>query len=113
MPKVRRKPKIESGVRMILEERQRQIEKEGWSDAHDDGHRVGELALAAVCYAAPYPIYIRPLAPASEGIRFVDPWPWAKQWDKRKKHGRLKQLAIAGALIAAEIERLQRLGIKT
>lgn len=100
------------GVDMISAERHRQIELERFSAGHDDGHVLGQLALAACCYATPFPLYIRPLAPASEGIRFVDPWPWEKEWDKRKKHSRLKQLAIAGALIAAEIDRLRRSGAK-
>jgi len=58
------------------------------------------------------------------GISFVDPWPWFDEvevtrygdglttqvpaWDKRKKHNKLRRLVIAGALIAAEIDRLQR-----
>ena len=29
-------------------------------------------------------------------------------WDKRKKHSRVRQLVIAGALIAAEIDRVRR-----
>lgn len=36
----------------------------------------------------------------------VDAWPWDKQDYPRKKHGRLRRLAIAGALIAAEMDRL-------
>ena len=38
---------------------------------------------------------------------WIDGWPWSKEWDKRKKHDKLRSLVIAGALIAAEIDRLQ------
>lgn len=42
----------------------------------------------------------------SGGADEVGPWPWSDAWDKRKKHDRIRQLSIAGALIAAEINRL-------
>jgi hypothetical protein len=35
-----------------------------------------------------------------------DAWPWSRNWDKRDKHSRTRRLEIAGALIAAEIDRL-------
>jgi len=35
-------------------------------------------------------------------------WPWELTRHKKSKHDQLRQLAIAGALIAAEIDRLQR-----
>ena len=55
-------------------------------------------------------------------VTFIDAWPsrWARHWDKREKglHGatpnnqlpldkRIRNLVKAGALIAAEIDRLQ------
>jgi hypothetical protein len=41
-------------------------------------------------------------------ILFADPCPesWAPEYDKRGKHDRLRRLEIAGALIAAEIDRI-------
>jgi hypothetical protein len=36
----------------IAAERRRQIEVEGWTHAHDDGHDDGSLAAAAACHAA-------------------------------------------------------------
>jgi len=95
-----------TGVELIVAERERQISGEGWTPAHDDEHSRGEMAWAAVCYAAPgsvYSVYRRP-----RGFVFVDPWPWAEEWDKRDKDNRVRHLAKAGALIAAEIDRLQR-----
>jgi hypothetical protein len=112
-----------TGAELIAGERQRQIEKEGWTADHDDEHKDGELAIAAACYAAPYSIKadVCRLIPCScreaccehfggtiEKRGWQDPWPWSEGWDKRGKHSRIKSLAVAGALIAAEIDRLLR-----
>ena len=40
------------GVDVIARERQRQIEREGWTPEHDDEHTRGELVGAAMCYAS-------------------------------------------------------------
>lgn len=97
-------PKL-SGVELIAGERKRQIEKEGWSEQHDDSHCNGELADAAAYHAATAPAYRH-----WRGQQFESIWPegWDSKWDHRKKSDRVRQLAIAGALIAAEIDRLQR-----
>lgn len=100
---------MNTGLLFIEQERLRQITQEGFSLEHDlrtSAH--GQLAMAAACYAAPEAIYAF-RAEAAGGTECVDAWPpgWNKAWDKRKKHSRIKQLAIAGALIAAEIDRLQ------
>jgi hypothetical protein len=92
-----------AGVAVIAAERARQISVEGWTPLHDDAHTFSELAWAATCYAAPRPVL------RTKDYKARDPWPWAPEWDKRGKHDRIKQLAIAGALIAAEIDRLKRL----
>ena len=84
-----------SAVDLIAEERQRQIDFEGFDAPHDDepaDHGHEELAVAAACYAAPDHV--------KDGS-----WPWPVSHYKRIKHSRLKQLVIAGALIAAEIDR--------
>lgn len=36
----------------VLAERKRQREKEGWTEAHDDEHEIGEMSQAAACNAA-------------------------------------------------------------
>lgn len=104
-----------NGVEMIAAERRRQVEAEGWTPAHDDGHTAGELAIAAACYAHPAP---RPL-----NVKLM--WPWDREWWKPAVPGdrvgshteytpeeiraaRIKDLRRAGALIAAEIDRLLR-----
>lgn len=96
------------GIELIAAERKRQVIEEGFDFRHDAEHELGELAMAAACYAAPVRIW-RHEAYRGE-ISFQDPWPegWDPDWDKRKKHSRLRQLTIAGALIAAEIDRITR-----
>jgi hypothetical protein len=96
------------GIRRIAAERLRHFTEEGWSAAHDAGHVHGELSLVACCYAAPRPIYIMEQAERGIYVLFADPWPesWAPEHDKRGKHDRLRRLEIAGALIAAEIDRI-------
>ena len=74
----------------VVAERKRQIEKEGWSAEHDDEHSDGEMAWAAASYAM-------------GSNRF---WPWDIKW--WKPTDRRRDLVKAGALIVAEIERLDR-----
>lgn len=103
-----------NGIEIIAAERQRQIDVEGWSSAHDDGHADGSLALVAALYATPIPLYSVEVIKDDEGrelfFGFDDPWPsdWGVAVDKRLVHDRLRKLAIAGALIAADIDRLLR-----
>lgn len=80
----------------VAAERRRQIEAEGWTPEHDDKHDDGSLGAAAACYAATQ----RPdgMCPAY--------WPWQASWWKPKD--RRSDLVRAGALILAEIERLDR-----
>lgn len=90
---------LSAAARDVLAERQRQIEVEGWTPEHDDQHDMGQLGSAAGCYAMftlAYP----------EG----DPsphWPWDKSWWKPSRDRR-RNLEKAGALVIAEIERLDR-----
>ena len=103
---------MKTGVELIAEERTRQIEEEGWTPEHDDDHRDDEIAWAAVCYAAPDRVFVTGVHGSESTVVFNDPWPWDIDWDKREDlddpPGRIRQLQMAGALIAAEIDRLQR-----
>lgn len=92
-------------IALVARERQRQLAVEGWSETHDDALTGGELGLAAACYAAaPHPLYTgSPEAP-------VDAWPFAPAQDKRGRHDTVRRLAIAGALLLAELERELRRG---
>lgn len=91
---------MEGGIAAIAAERQRQMDVEGWTPEHDDAHDNREMVVAAVLYAM-YPFQPKGL-----------PWPWEKSWDKRAKHDPQKRLTVAGALIAAELDRLQRLSAR-
>lgn len=129
---------IKSGVELIAEERQRQIEKEGWTNLHDsEYHASMQLSGAAGCYIANAinKFYEEDIKRHGEKARFQykydaeldflvndgdrgdrrlskggwkDGWPWGEEWDKRKKHDKLRSLVIAGALVAAEIDRLNK-----
>ena len=98
-----------TGIERIAAERQRQVDKEGWDAQHDAKHHRGSLARAAVCYAAAavrMPIQAVSTSPFdSRALAYNDPWPWETKWDKRKKHTPMRMLEIAGALLAAEIDR--------
>lgn len=114
-----------TGIELIAEERQRQIDVEGWTKEHDVTHAIGELSMAAACYAinklsvkARVQIYLpaeRSFFSGNVGDRgdrqlqkagWYNAWPW-NDGDKREQHNRMKSLINAGALIAAEIDRLQ------
>lgn len=84
----------------VAAERVRQVSEEGWTPEQDAGHRKGEMAKAAACYADPG----RPMS----GVRACPVrWPWDASWWRPKT--RRRDLVRAGALIVAEIERLDRL----
>lgn len=86
-----------TGIELIVAERKRQIKEEGWTAEHDEQHDDESLALAAIHYAMPHQYYC-PL---------LDLWPysWDRTWDKAGDD-RIRDLTKAGALIAAEIDRL-------
>lgn len=88
----------------IIVERKRQIEAEGWTPAHDAAHRNGELAGAAACYIMNN-LDIGDTQLGRNTKRMCeDLWPWARSW--WKPSSRRRDLIKAGALIVAEIERL-------
>jgi hypothetical protein len=97
---------LTDAARDVLMERERQMSAEGWTPSHDDEHGNQELAAAAACYALcayrPEEAWVRD--PACR----VPPkyWPWVTRWWKPKSPRR--DLVKAGALILAEIERLDR-----
>lgn len=94
-----------------LAERVRQIEVEGWTTEHDDGHTTGNLATAAGCYAlvAGYPDASRVLFTGRNRDGEQRPWPnwpWNPKWWKPRS--RRRDLVRAAAMILAEIERIDR-----
>lgn len=102
---------MNDALKEIAAERQRQLDKEGWTLEHDDQHTDESLAMAAGCYANPFQIAID-----GEGVRAEElpedaiPIGWPESWDYSwwKPSDRRSDLVKAGALIVAEIERLDR-----
>lgn len=87
---------LSAAITDIIAERQRQQSAEGWTQEHDDTHDKAEMVLAAISYLM---AVVNPNA--SQGW-----WPWdIRSW--KPSSGR-RDLVKAGALIAAEIERIDR-----
>lgn len=101
-----------NGIDLISAERLRQVQAEGFDSAHDDAHSLGELSKAAVTYAGVASAQIR-LEPASDIADMALDWPWEEHsW--KPDADPIRNLVKAGALIAAEIDRLQRkVGVKS
>ncbi len=103
-----------NGVELIAQERKRQIEVEGWDAEHDKEHSCGDLAMAGACYALDiakdYGLHDRRQMDAGCLINLTNLitflWPWDGWWKPTRKEP-IKQLVKAGALIAAEIDKLQ------
>ena len=97
------------GCELIAAERQRQIDEEGWDEGHDSEHGAGDLAIAGAVYAgdaaqnlAGLEVGLKP----ATGTFGEDEWPWSPQWWKPTPDDPVRQLVKAGALIAAEIDRI-------
>lgn len=92
------------GAEAIARERERQLTDEGFRSDHDDLWTSGELPRAAFCYVA-----------AAIDQRLATPempppgWPhgWDESWWKPADTPK-RNLEKAGALLAAEIDRLER-----
>lgn len=89
----------------IWRERIRQMNSEGYSPAHDDGHP-GEMAKAGAVYAlrAGLVVSARSVPLPLGGLLAM--WPWEEAAYKPKDPRR--DLIRAAALIVAEIERIDR-----
>jgi hypothetical protein len=89
----------------IVEERFRQVEAEGYSLELDDAHRHGELAMAAAALAS-FSTYSAERRAGHRTLAWRSPlWPAGWAW---KPKDRRRDLIRAGALIIAELERLDR-----
>jgi len=96
-----------TGIERIAAERKRQIEEEGFTANHDDENSHGEMACAAACYAMPT---FRRYITTERQVFVLDAiWYWDREWWKPTPDNRIRELEKAGALIAAEIDRLIRL----
>lgn len=99
------------GAALIAAERRRQINVEQFDAIHDSTHNRGELLNAAICYAMDDKQRAAVNIAAGGEMRsyFEWRWPFDTKWWKPSPADRVKELVKAGALIAAEIDRLQRL----
>lgn len=98
---------MKTAIELITEERQRQIEDEGWTPDHDDNeHNDGDLAYAGAAYALA-DLYRRAVSKGYDPTPHC--WPFKRGCFKPTPDDRIRELVKAGALIVAEIERLQRL----
>lgn len=79
---------MKTGIELIEKERQRQIEKEGWTPEHDTQYKNGELFIAALCYM--------------ESDK--EDWPWDIAWWKPSLNDKVKDLVKAGALFQAHYD---------
>lgn len=91
---------LEWGSQAVLDvaaERRRQVDAKGWTPEHDDEHVAGELATAGASYA---------LVAVGYGLLALRTWPWPAGLKPTTPR---RDLVKAGALILAEIERLDRM----
>lgn len=82
---------MKTGIELIVEERKRQIEEEGYDAKHDSEHSYTEFIQAANCYL--------------NGMPCHGPWPWDLNSFKPKNV--VRDLVRAGALIAAALDRFR------
>ncbi|MDD8319140.1 hypothetical protein LAW57_03570 [Escherichia coli] len=81
----------------VIAERQRQKAVEGWTSEHDDKYGKSQLLWASSCYV------LNAIHPFN---RIPFGWPWTPEWWKPTNPRR--DMVKAGALILAEIERIDR-----
>lgn len=83
-----------NGVKLIEQERNRQITEEGYDYEHDKQESLEELLRAAVCYIK-----------VNYDDVTIDDWP--KSWDYRcwKPTNTLRNLQKAGGLLVAAIDK--------
>ncbi|MDO0945948.1 hypothetical protein [Chromohalobacter israelensis] len=90
----------------VYRERMRQISTEGFNRERDDGYEQAELSRAAGSYCLIASLQMR-FGELPDPNRYCDDdWPWDRKWFKPRDPRR--NLVKAGALILAEIERLDR-----
>ena len=109
-----------SGAGRIFAERLRQVREEGFHYLVDDAYESQQLASAAACYSLPVISTARSAAALHD--RNPEGWPWPRiAWKPGRVQyvgdsfpsmaipDRIRELEKAGALCAAEIDRLLRL----
>jgi hypothetical protein len=104
--------KGEFGAAVIAAERRRQIEAEQYTLDYDQRHTASELVRAAICYAYAGWILAGGAGPREvrTSAKIAVLWPFARA-EFKPAEDPLRNLEKAGALIAAEIDRLERLRV--
>jgi hypothetical protein len=99
---------LSSGADLIATERRRQIEVEGWDAANDAGNDEQEMVYGASAYLQSV---MHPHHHPNMKRDFILNMYWPRQWNPAwfKPTTPIRDLVKAGALIAAEIDRLQRI----
>ena len=87
---------MKTGIELITEERIEQLEKHNWTPEHDANHTSNELIDAALSVLT------------LEDEYYPTNWDY-KYFDKFCKKDLIGRLIVAGALLAAEIDRLNAL----
>ncbi len=98
-------PMESRGVFVIDAERRRQLYQEGYDSRHDREHVRGELADGAAAYAMTEES-LKKYMLWSPNPDVPSLWPFEEAMYKPTPNNRVRQLAKAGAMIAAEIDRL-------
>lgn len=104
---------MQTAIELIAAERERQQVAEGYGDYHDNLHDGGEMAEAAACYAELSSGLVSGGTVDELRELYLDgmgtlTWPWEDEaW--KPVDDPIRNLVKAGALIVAEIERIQRL----
>jgi hypothetical protein len=110
---------MKTGIELIAEERQKQINGHGYDNEHDEMETAFQLSsAAAMCICSAINIdakehthyddmgnVARFQLRQNETKKWGEQWPWDFDW--RDGDDKIKLLTKAGALIAAEIDRLQ------
>lgn len=103
MNSVKTKP---TGMHLILQERTRQIQKEGYTLARDRQYTRHQLLQAANCYETPEEEREYPENADPDSKRVPVNWPWDPEYWKPTPDNRIRELVKAGALYGAENDRL-------
>lgn len=106
---------MKTGAELIADERKRQVEIEGYTPKHDEQNTKMQLTSAAIFYCKAAKLAQHPKKPG-QVVDYVMieteefPEDWNSDYAKPSFDNSIKDLTKAGALICAEIDRLQ--GIK-
>lgn len=93
-------------LNLVKAERQKQINKHGYTPEHDDEHTDGSIADAGACYGANSDNLWAFGEYGQTGLKEV--WAWDYEFFKKEDHDRKQQLIIGAAFYMAEYERIVR-----